>query len=56
MQSHDGDDRRDFSGVGLGLYIVRRLVEAQGGQVQAAPREGGGAVLSVWLPAAQPAD
>ena len=43
-------DRRAFGGVGLGLYIVRRLVESQGGQVAAAARAGGGAVFSVWLP------
>ncbi|MCA1711041.1 MAG: PAS domain-containing sensor histidine kinase [Actinobacteria bacterium] len=43
---------REFGGVGLGLYIVRRLVEAQGGRVSAANRPGGGAVLRFTVPVA----
>jgi signal transduction histidine kinase len=41
---------REFGGVGLGLYIVRQLVEAQGGAVSARNRPGGGAVLRFSLP------
>lgn len=41
------------SGAGLGLWIVRRTVEAQGGTVAAAAREGGGTVVTVRLPAGQ---
>jgi signal transduction histidine kinase len=41
---------REYGGVGLGLYIVRQLVEAQGGTVAAANRPGGGAVVSFTLP------
>jgi signal transduction histidine kinase len=41
---------REYGGVGLGLYIVRQLVEAQGGSVLAANRPGGGAVMEVRLP------
>lgn len=37
-------------GVGLGLWIVRRYVEAQHGTVSASPREGGGTVVEVSLP------
>jgi len=36
--------------VGLGLYIVRQVVEAQGGTVQAHDRPGGGACFRVRLP------
>jgi signal transduction histidine kinase len=42
----DGDGR---GGVGLGLYLVRRLVERQNGWVSLRPREGGGTVAEVRL-------
>lgn len=42
------------SGTGLGLAIVRRFAILQGGTIQLRPREGGGAIASVTLPA-QPA-
>ena len=38
-------------GMGLGLYLVRSLVEAMGGQVQVDDRPGGGAAFRVTLPA-----
>lgn len=44
---------REFGGVGLGLYIVRQLVEAQGGAVAAHNRPGGGAVVSFTVPVAR---
>jgi len=37
-------------GMGLGLSIVRNIVEAHGGRIDFAPREGGGTVFSVALP------
>ena len=43
---------REFGGVGLGLYIVRQLVEAQGGTVLARNRDDVGAVLGFRLPLA----
>jgi len=39
-------------GAGLGLWIVRRYVEAQDGTVALQPRAGGGTVVEVRLPAA----
>ncbi|HEX2040655.1 MAG TPA: ATP-binding protein, partial [Acidimicrobiales bacterium] len=39
-------------GMGLGLYMVRSLVEAQGGRVWVTPRQGGGAAFRVLLPCA----
>jgi len=41
---------RDPGGTGLGLSIVRHLVELHGGQVRADAREGGGTLLTVFLP------
>lgn len=37
-------------GTGLGLAVVRKVVEEHGGRVEAANRDGGGAVFTVWLP------
>jgi PAS domain S-box-containing protein len=45
-----GGDRRRFGGVGLGLYIVRRLLDSQGGSVRATPRPGGGTCFEITLP------
>jgi len=46
----DGSSTRKHGGLGLGLAIVRHLVELHGGTVSAANREAGGALLSVKLP------
>jgi signal transduction histidine kinase len=51
-----GGERRPFGGVGLGLYIVRKLLDTQGGSVRAYPREGGGSCLEVVLPIARLGD
>jgi len=45
----EAGDRRRFGGIGIGLYIVRRLAVAQDGQVDAASRAGGGTVMRVVL-------
>jgi PAS domain S-box-containing protein len=41
---------RSYAGVGLGLFIVRQIVEAHGGTVQARSRSGEGSVFSMWIP------
>ncbi|MBM2616969.1 HAMP domain-containing histidine kinase [Actinoplanes sp. LDG1-06] len=48
----EGGDRRHHPGAGLGLYLVRRLVERQHGWVSLRPREGGGTTAEVRLPRA----
>lgn len=51
VQGETGDRRR-FGGVGIGLYIVRRLASAQNGTVAASPRPGGGTIMRLSLPRA----
>lgn len=41
------------SGVGIGLAVCKRLIEAQGGEMWAHPREGGGADIGFSLPLAE---
>lgn len=38
------------SGMGLGLYIAREIVQAHGGTIWYEPREGGGSVFSFFIP------
>jgi PAS domain S-box-containing protein len=49
----EAGDRRRFGGVGIGLFIVRRLAEAQHGDVTASSRPGGGTVMRLRLRCAQ---
>ena len=51
----DRGDQRRSGGVGLGLYLVRRIVERQNGWVSLRPRKGGGTVAEVRLPRADAA-
>ena len=42
---------REVGGLGVGLAVVRRIVEAHGGEVSISNRPGGGSVFTVRLPA-----
>ncbi|MBV8307160.1 MAG: ATP-binding protein, partial [Gammaproteobacteria bacterium] len=38
------------AGTGLGLTLCREIIEAHGGRLSLANREGGGALVTLWLP------
>jgi signal transduction histidine kinase len=48
----DAGDRREHPGAGLGLYLVRQIVERQNGRVSLHPRHNQGTVAEVRLPRA----
>jgi len=48
VQGETGDRRR-FGGIGLGLYIVRQLARAQGGEVEADGQPVGGTAMRLQL-------
>jgi len=46
----DGSSKRKYQGVGIGLALVKELVEIQGGKVDVQSREGSGTSFTVTLP------
>ncbi|MFB2938078.1 PAS domain S-box protein [Aerosakkonemataceae cyanobacterium BLCC-F154] len=51
FRQEDASTTRKYGGLGLGLAIVRQLVEAHGGTITAdSPGEGLGATFTIWLP------
>jgi PAS domain S-box-containing protein len=52
---YQGEDTRHHGGpgLGLGLYIGRRIVEAHGGRIWCEEREGGGSIFRFTLPAGE---
>jgi len=50
----DDSSRRKFQGVGIGLSLVKELVEVQGGKVSVESKEGAGTTFTIRLPYLQP--
>jgi len=46
--------REKAGGMGLGLAVCRKIVEAQGGTITVSPRTGGGTVFRFTVPRAEP--
>jgi K+-sensing histidine kinase KdpD len=53
IYTHGPDPDIAVSGSGIGLALCKELVEMMGGRVWAGPREHGGSIFAVTLPAAE---
>jgi signal transduction histidine kinase len=52
----DSSDTRPYSGSGLGLHIVQRLLEVLSGTITVESEVGKGSTFRVWLPSGKPRD
>ncbi len=50
----DGSATRSFGGLGLGLALARKVAQMHGGRIILQPRNGGGSVVTMTLPVAEP--
>jgi signal transduction histidine kinase len=51
-----GAERTAIEGTGIGLVIVKRLLDLMGGRIEVSSTEGQGSSFRVWLPQASPHD
>ena len=49
-----GQQESSVAGIGLGLALVKRIVEAHGGHIEANPGRQGGMHFTITLPAGTP--
>lgn len=47
---HRGTNAREAEGVGLGLYLTRKIITGQGGYIKTASEPGSGSTFSLFLP------
>jgi signal transduction histidine kinase len=52
FRAHNSDERQ-ISGMGVGLYVVRQIIELHGGRVEVQSAERKGSTFTVWLPLAE---